>query len=56
MSASINKKGNLDQRKRAVREGIKYPCRQCQHQATQNEILQDTEEQFMKNKVQLWGI
>ena len=29
-----NSKGQLCQHKRAVHEGVKYPCRQCDHKAT----------------------
>ena len=33
------KKGNLTPHKGAVDEGVKYPCRQCDHQATSKSHL-----------------
>ena len=39
MSASSNIKTNLVRHRRALHEGIKYTCGQCQHKATRKESL-----------------
>ena len=44
----MTRQGTLNAHKRAVHEGIKYPCSQCQHQSSSKGHLHDTEERFMK--------
>ena len=34
LTGNVTPEGRLDQHKRAVHEGIKYPCMQCVYQAT----------------------
>ena len=34
--------------KKIIHKGVKFPCRQCNHQATSKEILLNTKEQYMK--------